>query len=147
MREPVLPALFGRFERDGLPFRLLVSRALRVEVHDRATGKEREDFGRADLDRFLHDEVHVFPFRDGLGQGNAGAERRGDGFVQNAQHDGRGIERGDLGGAFAALPIEEGDACTRLQAENVAGMVRLGSGECGGRPVVRREVEAVHEGK
>ncbi len=110
-------------------------------------GEEREDFGRADLDRFLHDEVHVFPLRDGLGQGDAGAERRGDGFVQNAQLDGSGIERGDLGGSFAAVAIEEGDPIARLKAQNVAGVVRLGAGEGGGRPVVRREVETMHDGK
>ena len=129
VREPVLPALLGGLERDGLPFRLLLRRALGIELHDGACGEERENLGRADLDRFLDDQVHVFPLRDGLGKGDAGAERRGDGFVQNAQLHRGGIERGDLGGGFASAAIEEGDAITRLEAQDAPGMVRLGPGE------------------
>src|SRR5678816_3526860 len=67
LREPVLPALFGGLERDDLPFGLLLRRALRVELDHGAGGEERTDLGRADLNRFLHDEVHVFPLRDSLG--------------------------------------------------------------------------------
>ena len=145
LRKPVLPALLGGLERDGLPFRLLLRRALGIEVHDGAGGEERENFGRADLDRFLHNQVHVFPFRDGLGEGDAGAERRGDGFMQKAQPDGAGIERDDLGGAFATLAIENGHASPGLEAKNVARMMRLGPGEGGGSPVVRREMEAMHQ--
>ena len=85
-----------------------------------------KDFGRADLDRFLHDEIHVFPLRDGLGKGDAGAQGRGDGLLQNVQPDRGGIERGDLGGGFASLPIEEDDAIARLKPEHAAGVVRFG---------------------
>ena len=76
LREPVLAALLGGLERDALPFRLFLRRALRIELHHGASGKERKDLGRADLDRFLHDQVHVFSLRNGLGEGDAGAERR-----------------------------------------------------------------------
>ncbi len=132
VREPVLSALLGRLEGDGLPFCLLLCRALGVEVHHGARGKERKDLGRADLDRFLHDEIHVFPLRDGLGKGDAGLQRRGDGLLQNVQPDRGGIERGDLGGGFASPPIEEDDAIARLKPQHAAGVVRLGAGQGGG---------------
>ncbi len=132
VREPVLPALLGRLKGDGLPFRLLLCRAAGVKMHHGARGKEGKDLGRADFDRFLHDEIHVFPLRYGLGKGNAGLQRRGDGLLQNVQPDRGGIERGDLGGGFASLPIEEDDAIARLKPEHAAGVVRLGAGQGGG---------------
>jgi len=48
------------------------------------------------------------------------------------QPDCGGIERGDLGSGFASLPIEEDDAITRLKPEHPAGVMRLGTGQCGG---------------
>ncbi len=147
LREPVLSALLGRLERDGLPFGLLLRRALRVELHHGAGGEERENFRGADLDRFLDNEVHVFSLRDGLGKGDVGAERRGDRLLQNAQANRARIERADLGGGFASAAIEENDPIARRKTKNAAGVVRLGAGQLGGRPVVRREVEAMHEEK
>ena len=117
---------------------------LGVEMHHGARGKERKDLGRADLDRFLHDEIHVFPLRDGLGKGDAGPQRRGDGLLQNVQLDRGGIERGDLGGGFASPPIEEDDAIARLKPQHAAGVVRLGAGQGGGWPIVRRKMETMH---
>ncbi len=80
--EPVLAALLGGFDRDGLPFGLFGRGVVGIEPDDGAIGKEGRDLGRADLDRFLHDEVHVFPFRDGLAEGDLATERRGAAFVQ-----------------------------------------------------------------
>jgi len=131
-REPVLPALLGRLKGDGLPFRPLLCRAAGIKMHHGARGKEGKDLRRADFDRFLHDEIHVFPFRYGLGKGDAGPQGRGDGLLQNLQPDCGGIERGDLGSGFASLPIEEDDAITRLKPEHPAGVMRLGTGQCGG---------------
>ena len=70
-----------------------------------------------------------------------------DGFLQDAQVDGAGIERNDLGGGFAAAAVEEDGAIAGLHPQDAAGVVRLGAGEGGGGPGVRREEEAMHEGK
>ena len=137
MREPVLPALLGGLKGNALPFCLFLGSARRIEAHRSPRRKERKDFGRADLDRFLHDEVHVFTLRDGLGQGNAGAERRAEGLLQNAQLD-RSTEGGDLGGGFASMAIEEGHPIALLKSQYTAGVVRLGAGQGGRWPIVRR---------
>ena len=68
LRQPILAALLGRFDRDLLPFGLLLRGALRIDMHNGAIGKNRRDLGRADLDRFLHDQVHVLPFRESPGR-------------------------------------------------------------------------------
>ena len=51
LRKPVLTTLFGRLERHDLPFALLLRHAFKIELHHGALRKERENFGRADLDR------------------------------------------------------------------------------------------------
>ena len=56
------------------------------------------DFGRADLDGFLHDEVHVFPFRDRLGKCDAAGKRRRGRFVQFAE-----TNLGAIDGAISAV--------------------------------------------
>ena len=90
LRQPVLAALLGGFDRDGLPLRLLRRGALLIEADDRAIGKNRSDFRRADLNRLLHDQVHVFPFGNGLAERDAAAKRRRLRVVQFAELDLRG---------------------------------------------------------
>ncbi len=79
-REPVLSALLGGFDRDGLPLLLFLRGVLGLQADDGAIGDEGDDRGGADLDRFLHDQVHVFSFRNGLPEGDAATERRGARF-------------------------------------------------------------------
>src|SRR5450432_1443646 len=129
LREPVLPALLGGFDRDALPFRLLLCGALRIEPHDGARGKERENFGRSDFDGLLDDEIHVFSSREGLRESNSATERWGNAFVQGAQLDACGIDRGDLSSGFATVAVKEDDARAWLEPKNMAGMVRLGPAE------------------
>ncbi|MEP6810199.1 MAG: hypothetical protein ABI992_08135, partial [Chthoniobacterales bacterium] len=115
---------------------------------DGAIGDDGDDGGGADLDGFLDDEVHVFPFGDGLAEGDLAAEGRGLALVKLAEGDLAGIDLGDLGGHFAAVPIEEDDFSAGLEAEDGAGVVRFGAGEeGGGRPIGSGEVEAVHFGE
>ena len=144
--EPVLAALLGGFDGDGLPLGLLLRGFFLVEADDGAIGDDGGDLGGADLDRFLDDQVHVFPFRDGLGQGDLAAERRRGALVQFAQGDVAAIERGDLGGDLAALAVEEDGFVAGLEAEDVAAVMRFGAGEEErvGVEVGGREVEAVH---
>src|SRR2546423_7670414 len=86
-RQPVLTALFRRFDRDRLPLRLFGCGAFFVETNHGPIRNDRRDFGSADLDSFLRDEVHVFPFRDRLSKGDLAAERRRLRFVQFAETD------------------------------------------------------------
>ena len=84
-RQPVLSALLGRFDRDLLPLRLFLRRVFCIKIDNRALGNERTNFGRADLDRFLHDQVHVFSFRNRLAERDPATQRRRLRFVQFAQ--------------------------------------------------------------
>jgi hypothetical protein len=52
--QPVLAALFGRFNCNLLPFRLLLRRAFGIDLHNRTIRNDRRDFRSADLDRLLH---------------------------------------------------------------------------------------------
>ena len=53
MRQPVLTALFGCFNRDLLPFRLFLRGAFGIDLNNRAVGNDRRDFGCANLDCLL----------------------------------------------------------------------------------------------
>jgi hypothetical protein len=46
--------LFGCFDRDLMPFRLLLRRFFRLEMNDGALGNQWRDLRRSDLDCFLH---------------------------------------------------------------------------------------------
>src|SRR5712692_5342000 len=85
LREPILSALLGCFDRDLLPFRLLLRRALKIEMYDRAIGENRRNFGRADLDRLLHNQVHVLSLRNSLAERDATFQRGRFRLVQFAQ--------------------------------------------------------------
>ena len=111
--QPILAALFGGFDGDVLPFGLLLRGALVIDLDDGAIGHDGRDFGSADLNGFLHDEVHVFPFRNGLGKGDAAGKRRGRRFVQSAETNLGAIDGGDLGGHLAAVAVEEDELCRR----------------------------------
>ena len=67
-REQVLSALLARFQCGAPPF---LGFAL-AGVDDGVAGDEGLDRGDAEFDGFLDDEVHVFAFRNGLGQGDDG---------------------------------------------------------------------------
>ena len=74
-RQPVLAALFGCLDCDLLPFGLFLRGAFGIELHNRAIGNDRRNFGGTDLDRFLHNQVHVLSLRDRLPQNDAALQR------------------------------------------------------------------------
>ena len=81
LRQPVLAALLGCFNRDLLPLCLLLFRFLRIKIDNRALGNERRNFRSADLDRLLHNQIHVFSFWNCLSESDAAAEWRSFGFL------------------------------------------------------------------
>ncbi len=105
-RQPVLAALLGGFDGDGLPFLPFLRGVLGLEANDGAIGDERHDRGGADLDCFLHDQIHVFSLRNGLAESDAATQRRGVAFVQFPQGDLARTKRSDLGGDLAARPLK-----------------------------------------
>ena len=115
-------------------------------LDDGAIGHDGRDFGSADLNGFLHDEVHVFPFRNRLSKGDAAGKRRGRRFVQSAETNLGAIDGDDLGGNLAAVAVEEDKLCAGLEPENIAGVMGFAAAQqrCVGIPFVRREIEAMH---
>ncbi len=73
-RQPVLPALLCRLNRDLLPFRLFLRSAFGIDLHDYAIGNNWRNLGGADLRRLLDDQLHVFPFWNRLSQDDPAAE-------------------------------------------------------------------------
>ena len=120
LREPVLAALLGGFDRDGLPLGLLGRGALFIQTDNRAIGKNRDDFRRADFHRFLHDQIHVFPFGNCLAERDATAKRRRLRIVQFAEVDLGRVAGNDLGGDLRPAPVKEHHLVRRLQTQNVA---------------------------
>ena len=144
--QPVLAALFGGFDGDVLPFGLLLRGALVIDLDDGAIGHDGRDFGSADLNGFLHDEVHVFPFREWPEQGDAAGKRTASRFVQSAETNLGAIDGDDLGGNLAAVAVEEDKLCAGLEPENIARVMGFAAAQHGrvGIPFVRRDVEAMH---
>jgi len=146
LRQPVLAALLCRFNRNRLPLRLFLRRVVGPEAHDRAIRHDRDNLSRADLDRFLHDQIHVLPLRNGLAQRDAAGQRRGTVFVQPPQHDLAALQRHDFGGYFAAAAVEDNRLVAGLKTENVVGVMRFAPAKAKRLrlPFVRREIEAMH---
>jgi hypothetical protein len=129
LRQPVLPALLRRFDRDGLPLGLFLCSGIRVEVNHASRGKKRENFCCANLDCFLHDQVHVLSLRDGLSKAEPSAQLWRQSFLQDAQLDCITTERADLGRRFAPVAIEHDESIARCKPEDIAGMMRFRSGK------------------
>ena len=125
LREPVLAALFSGLDRDRLPFRLFLCSALIIELHNGSGRNERYYFGGADLDRLLHDQVHVFSFRDRLREADPAAERRRTRLVQFAELYLPAVDFGDFRRDFTAATVEEHCFAARLQTENIARVMRF----------------------
>jgi len=85
---------------------LLGRGALIIQTDNRAIGKNRGDFRCADLNRFLHDQIHVFSLGNCLAECDATAERWRLRVVQFAKMDLRCIARNDLSGDLASLPLK-----------------------------------------
>lgn len=130
--KPILAALFRGLQGDGLPLCLFLCGTLGIELNYRARGEKRKDFGCSNLDRFLHDQVHVFSFRDGLRECEAAAKRRSLGDLDETQLHRAGTERGYFGDRFPAVAVENGEAGAGRKTENVASMMRFGSAQGGG---------------
>ena len=125
LREPVLAALLRGLDRDCLPFRPFLCGALIIELHNCSGRNERYYFSRADLDRFLHDQVHVFSFRDCLREADPAAERRRARLVQFAKLYLPAVDFGDFRRDFAPATVEEHCFAARLQTENIARVMRF----------------------
>src|SRR6266516_2740603 len=76
-RQPILPALLGCLDRNLLPFRLFLRGAFQIELYDRAIGNDWRNLGCPDLDRLLHDQLHVFSLWNRLPENDSTAQRRG----------------------------------------------------------------------
>jgi len=76
VRQPILTALFRCFDGDLLPFGLFLQAAVGIELHNRAVGNDRRNFGCTNFDGLLHDQVHVFSFWNCLSQNYPAAQRR-----------------------------------------------------------------------
>lgn len=144
--EPVLATLFRGFHRHGLPFRLLGAGALFIKSHDRAIGENRRDFGRPDLDGFLHDQVHVFSLGNRLPKRNSAPQWRCLRFVQFAELDLLGLAGSNFRRELAAAPIKEHHLIARLEAQHVPAVMRFGvrQKESVGLPIFGRDIEAMH---
>ena len=88
--------------------------AFGIELHNRAIGNDRRNFGCADLDRLLHDQLHVFPFWNRLSQNDPAAQRRRFRFVQFSQSDFVVVKIGNFRSEFAPLSVEENKSSRRL---------------------------------
>ena len=75
LRQPILATLLRGFDRDALPLRLLCRGVLIIQTNNGTIGKNRGDFCCANLNRFLHDQIHVFPFGNRLAKCDVTAER------------------------------------------------------------------------
>jgi hypothetical protein len=117
--------LEGCFNRHALPLFAFALGLLEVELHDGAFAQERSNRGGAKLRRLLDDQVHVFPFGDGLGQRHFAFERRHLGMLQEPQLDSVPLQADNLRGRFVTLPIENDHPFSGLHAHDVAAMMRF----------------------
>jgi hypothetical protein len=93
---------------------------------DNGSGRnERYYFGGADLDRLLHDQVHVFSFRDRLREADPAAQRSRGRFVQFAELYLPAVDFVDFRRDFAPATVEEHCFGARLQTENIARVMRF----------------------
>jgi hypothetical protein len=146
-RQPVLSTLLGCLNRNLLPFRLFLRRAFGIDLHDGAIGNNRRNRGRADLNRLLHNQLHVFPFGNRLPQDNPAAQRRHFRFVQFPQSNSVAAKINNLGSDFATASVEENKLFAALHAQHIMCMVgfRSGQHERVGVPALRRDVKAIHD--
>jgi hypothetical protein len=142
--EPVLAALLRCFDRDGPPLGLFLSCTVFVELHYASRGEKWEDFRCPDLDCFLHDQIHVFRFRDGLSKAETSTQPWRQCFLQDAQPDCSTVECADLRRGFAAAAIEHDQLIARCQPQDIARMMRFRPSKSAGWPIVRREIKPVH---
>ena len=157
LRQPVLSALLGRFNRDLLPFGLFLRRAFKIDMHNGAIGKDGRNLGRADLDRFLHDHVHVLPFWNGLAERDAAPQRRRFRFVRFSQANlvfgsPRRVrpvadEIDNLCRDLAPAAVEDNEFVAALQSQDIARVMRLRvrEDERIRIPIFRRNIETVHD--
>jgi hypothetical protein len=122
-RQPVLAALLGRLNGDLLPFRLLLNGAFGINLNDSPVGNDRRYVGRTDLDRLVHDQLHVFSLRNCLSQNDPASKRWRFGFVQFSQADFATARIDNFGSDFAAASVEKNKLLAALHPQNVARMV------------------------
>src|SRR6266487_948672 len=146
-RQPVLSTLLGCLNRNLLPLRLFLRGAFRIDLHNGAIGNDRRNLGRADLDRLLHNQLHVFSFGNRLSQNNPAAQRRRFRFVQFPQPNFVVAKINHLGSDFATASVEENKLFAALHAQDIARMVGFRSSQHKrvGVPMLRRDVKAVHD--
>ena len=116
-------------------------RALVIDLDDGAIGHEGTIRMRRSNNSFLHDEVMLFPFGNGLGESDAAGKRRG--HVASCQSCG-----GDLARRWSAIsavssrprPLKR-TTCAGVEPENVARVMGFAAAQQRrvGIPFVRRE--------
>src|SRR5207248_230793 len=134
------------FDGNLLPFLLLLRGCFIAKTDNCAIREKRRDFAGPNLDCFLDNQVHVLPFWNGLGQGDATAQRGRSRFVQFAQLNSIALQRHNLGCNFVAASVEDGNSITLLQTQHVTSVMRFGSDERESIaiPVFRRDIETLH---
>jgi hypothetical protein len=146
VRQPILPALLGRFDGDLLPFGLFLRGTFGIKLYNSAVGNYRCNFGCTNLDGLLHDQLHIFAFWNCLSKNNPAAKRRCFRLMQFSQSN---LVLGDirnLCSEFAAFSVKEDKLVFGSHAQDVARVVGLGAAQRESQrvPVLRRDVKAMH---
>src|SRR5207244_4103434 len=124
-RQPILPALLGRLDRNLLPFRLFLRGGLQIDPYDRAIGNDRRNLGCPDLDRLLHDQLHVFSLWNRLPKNDSTAQRRGLRLLQFAQLNFIAARIDNFSSDFVPESVKENELLPVLRPQDIAGMVRF----------------------
>lgn len=118
-REVILAALFAGFESDGLPFFLLAEGIGGIELDDGSFGEQGNNADGTEFDGLLHNEIHVFPFRNGLDECERAGEAEGGGSLLQGKCNGVAGGLPENGAGFVSDPIKNSDAFSRGEAEDL----------------------------
>ena len=121
VREGVLSALFAGLEGNSPPFFGLAITGL----HDGVAGDERLDGCDTEFDSFLHDEVHVFPLGDGLGQCDGRGGRGGVFGRAESQRHMIARDRNNFRAGASAASVEHGDGGTGFDTQDLGEVTRF----------------------
>ena len=115
-------------------------------MNDGPLGDKRRNLDRSDFDRFLHNQIHVLPFRNGLRQRYLTGQRRHPRLVHFAQVNLLAIYRRDLSGDFMTATVEHNYPPARLQAKHIARVMRFrpAQNERVRIPIFRGDIKAMH---
>ena len=129
LRQPILSALLGCFDRDLLPFRLLLFRFLFIKIDNRAFGNQGRDFRRTDLHRLLHDQVHVFSLWNCLPENHSTTQRRRFCLVQFPQTNFTSCYVDNFGGDFATAAVKDNKTRSTFHPQHIASVMSFGAAQ------------------